>query len=61
MATNIKDLNDLASFMSAHNAQDTQLQRRQTSSLDDLNLKFTQYIDWMTTESCRCRKKKIRS
>ena len=59
MATNIKDLNDLASFMSAHNAQDTQLQRRQTSSLDDLNLKFTQYIDWMKTQAADAERKRL--
>ena len=59
MATNIKDLNDLANFMSAHNAQDTQLQRRQTSSLDDLNLKFTQYIDWMKTQAADAERKRL--
>jgi len=59
MATNIKDLNDLANFMSAHNAQDTQLQRRQTSSLDDLNLKFTQYIDWMKTQAEDAERKRL--
>ena len=59
MATNIKDLNDLANLMSAHNAQDTQLQRRQTSSLDDLNLKFTQYIDWMKTQAADAERKRL--
>ena len=59
MATNIKDLNDLANFMSAHNAQDTQLQRRQTSSLDDLNLKFAQYIDWMKTQAADAERKRL--
>lgn len=59
MATNIKDLNDLANFMSAHNAQDTKLQRSQTSSLDNLNLKFTQYIDWMKEQAATTERRRL--
>ena len=55
----IKDLNDLASHMSAYNAQDIRSQAKQSHSLEELNVRFTQYIDWMKDQAGEAERRRI--
>ena len=55
----IKDLNDLANHMAAYNAQDARSQAKQSHSLEELNIKFTQFIDFMKDQAAETERRRI--
>ena len=55
----IKDLNDLANHMAAYNAQDIRSQAKQSHSLEELNIKFTQFIDFMKDQADDTERRRI--
>ena len=55
----IKDLNDLANHMAAYNAQDIRSQAKQSHSLEELNIKFTQFIDFMKDQAADTERRRV--
>lgn len=55
----IKDLNDLANHMAAYNAQDARSQAKQSHSLEELNIKFTQFIDFMKDQAAETERRRL--